>query len=518
MDIGKKESRILTYVAWTLVAISAMILLAKVWSRMTGNPLSVFDDAFMFIRYANNLVATGSYGWNAGEISYGCTSILYTSWFWLWQSLLHLPATSTSIMLMGSSIAFGVLALWLLAKVLRTLAPGFPQPWLWLLPLICSQMFQANILNGMDTTLTMAALVLMILSWARYSQRPGTNALTLAVIASYLPFLTRPDTGFFVLLFPVLWLWANEQLKAILPTVLALGGLLLMDVLIKFWYFGDPLPIPYYAKSGDLLLGYLGMEEWPVEQYLLSFLLIGAPSVVVVILSGERISWKVLLAFYAPMMLTLLVLSLKIQIMGYNARFFLPSIPFLILGPLASIPRKKMALPPRTPWLLLCWSAMALTGIFIGEFHERRVEREEAEADAVMAAHHPNEDSLANQNLLYQILDLLPAGATFAATEHGYLSVKYPDLNIFDLAGLHDVRIAKTGYRDSLLREVAPQVIWMPHSDYVGLREAMKSGAFFQQAYLFLPGEYEYGLAIYLAGPSTEAIKQVLDRRGLLLP
>src|SRR5438105_14248162 len=37
-----------------------------------------FDDAYMFMRYADNIINHHVYGWNPGEKAFGCTSIVYT--------------------------------------------------------------------------------------------------------------------------------------------------------------------------------------------------------------------------------------------------------------------------------------------------------------------------------------------------------------------------------------------------------------------------------------------------------
>ena len=41
-----------------------------------------------------------------------------------------------------------------------------------------------------------------------------------------------------------------------------LGALLLADAGVKTWVFGNPLPLPFYAKRGDFYAGYIGAARW----------------------------------------------------------------------------------------------------------------------------------------------------------------------------------------------------------------------------------------------------------------
>ena len=67
----------------------------------------------------------------------------------------------------------------------------------------------------------------------------------------------------------------------------------------------------------------------------------------------------------------------------------------------------------------------------------------------------------------------LPAGARIAASAVGYLGAVNPAVTLIDIAGLNDTRIARQGFSMDDLLARAPDLIWLPHHDYTGLRAAI---------------------------------------------
>ncbi len=490
---------------WGLLVLVGLLLASLAAIRIIRGIPAIFDDAFMFLRYAHNLVEHGAYSWNGDEPTFGCTSILYT----FWSVTAHLAGVkgfeAGQAFLMFSSLLFSLVSVFLFYRVLKVLFPRQQHIWIWLLPLVCSSPFMGNSLSGMDASMAMAALMLALWRWILFRKAPSQANLFLAAVMSYLPFLVRPDTGFYVVLFPALFLWATGHTKKIIPAYLLLGVLLATDTFIKWWYFGDPLPLPFYAKSGDYLEGYLGIGMWPVDKYWLFFLTIGMPPLVIMALRARHINGKLLIAFLLPMLLTLAVLTLRVQIMGGFARFFFPSFPFLMMAGLINL--EKEPFTPRIHWTLLVWAGLAFGGIFLTEFQETNIEREEQE---VINLYPPslNPDGFNLTRDLHGLIGLLPDTATVAASEHGIMSIRFPELNIFDLAGLHDPVIAKEGYSDEYLCETSPELIWMPHEHYVGMRMKMESGGCFRRDYEYFSGVYFFGLAIRKDLPNFEALRQ----------
>lgn len=457
---------------------------------------TVFDDAFMFSRYAYNVAEHGNYGWNAGEATFGCTSVLYTFWVWFWQELIGIGIAHTKFILAGSSLFFGLLGLFLLWRSLRLLHPAGVPAWMWLLPVVGSNLFVTNSTNGMDSSMAFAATTAMVWAWLRYRDQPHTKAWLLAILLSYLPFLVRPDTGFYVTLFPALWLWSQGKRHRIFPSYLILGALLIADTAIKWWYFGDPLPLPYYGKSGDILIGYIGQDQWRISRYLVLLLLTGAAPAIVVVLRNIRPAWQTLVAMGLPMFLTLFVLHGSVQVMGYDARLYFASLPFLLLAPLAALDQEQLHSLYDHGLRTFLFAYVALLGLWIvtQRIDDYRNFIEEREANEILYGQ-PDWDPHSGAPI-FRIVNQLSPHDTIAASEHGFLSVLYPDMYILDLVGLHHPDIAKFGYQDSLLDHYQPALIWMPHEDYTGLRDKMLNNPGFQAHYHHFEDIKPHGIAL----------------------
>src|SRR5450755_4638547 len=80
------------------LAIAACGLLLFVLTLLKIRDGLYFDDTFMFVRYAQNIIQYGNYGWNPHEHTYGCTNIPFTYFIvllktWRIDQLLGLSAT-----------------------------------------------------------------------------------------------------------------------------------------------------------------------------------------------------------------------------------------------------------------------------------------------------------------------------------------------------------------------------------------------------------------------------------------
>lgn len=499
-----------------LALLSLLFLLLYAGMRLVSPGPWVFDDAFMFVRYANQFLADGHIGWNPGEHTFGCTSLGYLSWITFLQSLFSFSAPLAKVPLLLSSLGFGLMALWLLGRMMAAIRPaGFPA-WWWSLPLLASLPFQVNALSGMDTTLSLAANALAVLLWVKSNRKQHRLSWLLPVVVSYLSFLIRPDNAIYALTFGPLWLWSQGKYRAMWQAGAVLALLFTLDTALKTWYFGHPLPLPYFAKSSNLLEGYLGVHRWPTGSYLLSFLLLGALPMLALLLQPEprALNWKAWLAAWLPLAPTLLILSLSVQIMGFQARLFLPSLPFLMAGPWLAVSGKTISGSWALSMAIIVWSLVGAGGVAVQEWSERRQETEEAEANAVLEQHESS-PSPVPPDALNLLTDLLPEGGSLAATEHGYLSVRHPGIRILDLAGLHDPVLARQGLTEDWIRNREPDLIWMPHSDYTGLRTRLLHSPAFEQHYLWFPGLFEYGLAVRRESPAAAAQLALLASWGL---
>ena len=84
----------------------AFVLLASSASQRT---FVVFDDAYMFLRYADNFISSGEFSWNQSDgPAYGCTSAMQL--FWATGLRYISPDLDGRDLLMGSSLFMGVAA------------------------------------------------------------------------------------------------------------------------------------------------------------------------------------------------------------------------------------------------------------------------------------------------------------------------------------------------------------------------------------------------------------------------
>jgi hypothetical protein len=104
----------------------------------------------------------------------------------------------------------------------------------------------------------------------------------------------------------------------------------------------------------------------------------------------------------------------------------------------------------------------------------------------------------------------LPPGATIAASEVGYLACIAPHANVIDLVGLNDTRIGLHGFSMDELLARAPDLIWLPHTDYTGLRATMLEDPRLFAHYIIITNAFNYGIAIRRDSPLRGDIEQAV--------
>ena len=493
-----------------------------------------FDDAYMFLRYAGNLLATGDYGWNPGERTYGCTSIGYTLFVTVVRFVRLDAVLGPGRALQVSALFWALAATVLLARVVRYAARGTvlddatARRGL-LVAFIAAPITFVNVLTGMDTTFSLFSTTFILWCWFRFEERPTTTRWVLALVSGYLAFLVRPDNGIYALLFPWLFLRNIRQpTSRIVATYGVLIGLFALDTLLKARYFGNPMPLPFFAKSRGFYEGYIGIFRWNNLEFTFDFFLTygGVLFLLAVLLPGapeRRAGW----VFLLPMLATVAYYFSVTQIMGQWSRYYLPSAPFLIAGLLVSLrgTRPSDIAPERVAWAFLALVVFLLgRQIVAARYGSIRVAREQA-----VAARYIKEDpDLAGGQefgdpwwkgitTMSAIAGRLPAGSTIAATEHGYVAAMNPKIRVLDLCGLHNPQLALHGWSDDQLRASNPEVIWMPHREYVGLYHRVRTGSYFNSAYEFFPRALSFGVAIRKDSAHRDEIRAILER-GIAAP
>jgi hypothetical protein len=105
----------------------------------------------------------------------------------------------------------------------------------------------------------------------------------------------------------------------------------------------------------------------------------------------------------------------------------------------------------------------------------------------------------------------LPAGATMAASEVGLIGASARQVSVIDLVGLNDTTIGRGGFSMDYLMSRRPDFIWLPHTDYTGLRAAILGDGRLMAQYDVVPGAFRYGIAIRREGQHARAVAEIVD-------
>jgi len=522
-----------------LYAIAAAVLLAQAAGSWLENlwtawqrPL-LFDDAYMFARYAANIRHGLGVSWNLdGVHTYGPTSLL---WTWVVVVLSYLPIGNWKMLTLGSwicSVGAVVAIAWAVAVNARSWA--FSKTWrvlpLVVLPLVLAPAFRANQVTGMETML--AALLAAVFVGLALAWRRGAARAEFVGAIGLLLFLTRPEAAIAIVLLPSMLFFllpGGRPSKLSLITLLGVffAGVAL-DLILCRLYFQTALPLSFYMKSRHAYEGYA--EVWHPE-LLLPTLLSGCQVfLAAMVLLGRRRDWRLIVCCVAPALAVFAYLQSVTQIMGFSGRFYAPYLAFFIVPALLVVDRWiDGGVEAEEPWpgrallvrscvvgvMVFCF--LALTSERVQAKVRRMERRSHFEYDPVrleVAASAPlpvkNWDEM-----MTVVTDLLvaplPCGTTVAATEVGYLGSRAGQVNVIDLAGLNDTEIALHGFDMGALLARKPDIIWMPHIDYTYQRGVMLSDPRLLQQYDLYAGAANYGLAIRKDSPFHSQIDHQLQ-------
>lgn len=204
------------------------------------------DDTFIFAQYVSNMLGGGGMSFNAGDPTYGFTSVLWVGLLYVaglggGDLLLCAKALSFAFALL-SIIAFHFLAGRFLnsAVVVHAATAAFA----------INPIFVNIAFSGMESTL--GTFLLLAGLWRHFSERESRRLLPLAPAIFALAYLTRPE---FLLLFP-LWLldtWQGADRSIRLKRLLS--GVILYAVPVGVWLgialvqFDTVVPNPVIIKA-----------------------------------------------------------------------------------------------------------------------------------------------------------------------------------------------------------------------------------------------------------------------------
>lgn len=509
----------------------AFVLLCAIIYPWLRNQFFSYDDAYMFIRYAHNLDEYNVFGWNQGDPSYGCTSIGYVFSTFVLIKLGFLRFLSISTLALAHSYFYYLSAItfcYLSVRVmpLKNLLSRF-------VAILCCLAvvvpFSKHI-TGMDTL--MAVTFNFVLLWICFSTKNEERKKAMFIIAafSYLSILVRPDNLIYASLFPFLYLIAGkEKPRHIALFCLSLLLLLGIHCVLLYFYFGDIFPIPYYVKADDFFEAYIGIWKWNSISYLTNILIWTFPFTALLIYGCFSNKRMLVLPYIIPTVITSIVLVEKVQIMGFDSRYFIPSIPFIICGGVMGfkilLEQFKLNVPQIARLSVTFISAIAL--IVVLQKRSKSIYNSKKEKVLSMVQQYDlkidndfqkvsRKEQFSYMNEL--ISEIGDENFVIGASEHGLISALNLDTRILCMAGLHNLNVLEeksfnTKAISSSLLNYNPDLLWLPHSDYVALRHKLLINTVFIELYDYYPGVLNFGIAIKKDSPYSRRIKMFFIKK-----
>ncbi|MGH1347185.1 MAG: hypothetical protein ACRBN8_36825 [Nannocystales bacterium] len=230
------NERTARWFSWVAIA-GALVALVQF---VLQHAFSIYDDAYIYFRYADNLTAGCGLAFNCGSSPVeGFTSPLYLGLLWL-GALLTGDVEAWSQLLGTASLAAALVLAIRLARVRGETASASMGAACALAvagALAADHHLLLNAVSGLETPLAAACIVALAGAVLR-KDRAWTVTWVLVGV------LLRPECGVFVLLLPTLP-WMRTR-RAVITVLAALGVI----TALRWMLFGDVLPNTYWAKSG----------------------------------------------------------------------------------------------------------------------------------------------------------------------------------------------------------------------------------------------------------------------------
>ena len=507
------------------VAVAALALSAGIGARLYSN--RVWDDAYVFVRYARNVLAQGAVTWNpGGEPTYGATSLLFLV---VVVPLELVTRADAAVVAAASSLLCGLAFLAVLGVLLwrRVEAPAPAGSHLAIIAVLFTMLasiepLSEHFASGMDTTFTLLFLAVYIMIALREehdaeererspSARPapvlGRNALPLGILGG-LAYWARPDLMLYTLAVPASMLLlapdrgARGRALLILALTAGVAGVL---VLCSWLYFDSPLPLPFYAKCRRLYEDtvYAAHRDAPAAElgrYLRSY---GALLVLVALRFGLWLRHRarrpsgvevgllcatlVFIAYYARFVL---------QITALHQRFYYPTLPALAFLGARSAAEILRLLPAGGPWAAgrtRAWAGPAL-GLALAVWPAAQLLQEARQLGAAArrspffvhssARERYKSTWIATTWFRLDEFSDLPDDLVMAMTEFGFPAAMNPGKTIVDLTGLNNTEFAHHGFSaDALFGRYRPDLIFMPWRDYSRMLDQISAHPEFRDDY-----------------------------------
>lgn len=471
-----------------------------------------FDDAYMYVRYATHLNQGLGISWNPdGVQTYGCTGLSY---LFLIALLQHLPFAGDSLQLplytsaVTAALAIPALSLFsLTGKENRRWVKFYLSLILGFVALTIGKPYFYHARTGMETWFAISVLSIVFYSLLKYNDCRKKSYLISAILFSWVTFLTRPES--LILLLWVPWMIFSggngRDIRKSLDFYLPFFVLLAVDTCVKYLVFGDPVPLPFYAKSAHFLSGYSGGYNWNPWVYLIEYQFWTLPFWILWIAVPADKKMQGFITWIIPCIVLIVFFHLRsVQIMGYHFRFYMITLPLLVFS-LRIFDRESMKRSLlKMKGLLLIFICLLLSS---GLYYKRYdiggyLTKDDTAAVSTSAQHsrYPQAGVIKSWNTLVlcigDIHNGLAANESITASEYGIIGAKYPGRKIIDLIGLHDAHIARVGNDSKYILDQKPALLWFAHPDYTAINASIWYTPEFHERYEFIPGVLNWGAGI----------------------
>lgn len=502
------------------------------WQELTEVPYGkkLYDDAYMFLRYAKIWLAGYGESWNIGEGPvYGNTSQLHflvVLALRAWTTLADRLVLSLSSAL--PTLVFLLYLPWVCAKHGRYLSEksamlryGF-----WAATVGGAFLYFSSIpmhfKTGMDACLSLLLHLCLIDAVLTYAKTPARWRLIAISVIIYLAYLTRPDNLMTCVLFSFAGMvFLAKQFKEGFLMCCLTGALVVVDALLKWQYFGDIIPLAFYVKQQGF---YEGMKDIIINSPWFSFshFLYGVwPFALLLAWYVHRKNLLMVCVFLIPALCTIFYYFTIQTIMNLEARYFFPFTVYIIMAAVISIDQES---PAGFRWKYV-WIVPLFMVLYwgIGQVHERRWDiagyftkdpvlcDDSALNAAPQLPRLPKIPIRDSYHGITDMLKLLPPGVKVAMTEHGYVGAFNIHVNIVDVTGLHNREVAHQGYSVDWFYEQKVDAVWIPHWSYTCLNAKTFSDERFRQEYDFYPVLFLTGYAIRKQSPYYAELNDALQ-------
>lgn len=314
------SSRKLTRRAYTWLVPGYFVMLAIIVRGAMDRP--PYDDSYFFKRFALSFLDHGVFAWNVADGPvYGNTSQLYqlvvtaVTAFTRTHTLFSVRVLLALFLLVGFVLALRT-SLRRGAVVAPTL--GF-----------CTPIVSLSVLSGMETALAFALLALFCAVIDPDSNTP--RPWFIAPLVCFCVWLARPDAVLLAapILFGLTWLKHRRvPLREVALLLSLIGGCLVLFRL----YYGTALPLPFYAKQRAFSPydeHFIALSDhWELTHFSV-FMWAALPLCLLALARPDRVNVILLGAF---LLFEVYHLTFTIDVMGMRGRFFAPALPVLVFA------------------------------------------------------------------------------------------------------------------------------------------------------------------------------------------